>query len=68
MAEYELDEVEQKRFDAFRKSHKKCKPNKGLEVGLPYSFIFTPTGIVTTVKVVCPYCGKTKDITNVDCW
>ena len=67
MAKYELDEVEQKRFDAFRKSHKKCRPNK-VEIGLPYSFIFTPTRIGTAVKVVCPYCGKTKDITNVDCW
>jgi hypothetical protein len=65
MAKYELDEVENKRANAFIKKHeKKCRKDKHLL----YSYVFTPTGIGIAVKIICPYCGEEKDITNVDCW
>ena len=33
-----------------------------------FKYIFTPTGIGRSVDIVCPYCGKVKNITDVDSW
>lgn len=32
------------------------------------NFSFTPTGIGVAVKIVCPYCGRIGDITDIDSW
>ena len=66
MANYNLDEVEQERADKFQKWHKRHK--KKDESSAPFSYRFTSTGIGVAVSIICPYCGKEKDITNIDCW
>jgi len=58
-----LHETEQKRYDAFRKSHYAKHPFRG---GVPVTI--TPTGVGIHVSVKCPSCGKEKDITNYDIW
>lgn len=67
MANYKLSDIENEMANTFKELHKKCRP-KGREVYAPYSYIFTPTGIGVAVKIVCPYCGENKDITDVGCW
>lgn len=71
MANYTLDNLEKERSDQFQKWHKRCRPKNDNEVFpqyAPFKYIFTPTGIGVCVHIVCPYCGKERDITNVDCW
>jgi hypothetical protein len=72
MASYTLSEQEEKDAKAFIEKHKKCRPkprvNNTFKQSAPYKYIFTPTGIGTSVTIKCPYCGKEKDITDVDCW
>ena len=70
MAKYELDEVEEKRAEDFITEHKRCRPHgkDPYRQFAPFSYILTPTGIGNSVKIQCPYCGKIKDITNIDCW
>ena len=66
MANYILDDLEKKRADAFKEHHKYCRKRNG--ISLPYKYIFTSNGIGNVVVIKCPYCGKEKDITNIDCW
>ena len=71
MANYELNKVEQEKANEFIKWHKKCRPNKGvdhLRQYVPFKYLFTPTGIGNAVEIICPYCGKKRDITDVDSW
>lgn len=71
MASFELNEVEKKKADAFIQWHKRCRPNKGvdhLRTYAPFKFTFTPTGIGTAVEIICPYCGKKRDVTDIDSW
>ena len=70
MANYTLDDIEKKGADKFIEAHKKCRPHgkDPYRQTAPFSYIFTPTGIGVAVKIKCPYCGRTKDITNIDCW
>ena len=70
MTEFKLKEVEEKRADDFKQWHKRCrpKPHYTLRQYAPFKYIFTPTGIGSSVDIVCPYCGKVKNITDVDSW
>lgn len=71
MVEFKLNNIEEERANAFMEKHKACRPKKNNDMFqqfAPYSYIFTPTGISVGVKIVCPYCGKEKDITDYDCW
>ncbi len=72
MANFSLSEQEEKNAKAFIEKHKKCrtKPrvNNTFKQSAPYKYIFTPTSIGNVVIIKCPYCGKEKDITDVDCW
>lgn len=67
MANYTLDELEKERAEKFKQWHKRCRP-KNKEVHPPFKYIFSSTGIGNVVHIVCPYCGKERDITNIDCW
>lgn len=70
MTEFKLNEVEEKRANDFKQWHKRCrpKPHYALRQYAPFKYIFTPTGIGSSVDIVCPYCGKVKNITDVDSW
>lgn len=70
MANYNLSEKEEKKAKRFMTLHKKCRPKaeRPLQQYYPYTYEFTPTGIGIAVSIKCPYCGKTKDITDVDSW
>lgn len=61
---------ELKRYKAFHKKHLKCRPKKtdAMEQFDPVAWVLSPIGIGTVVKVVCPYCGAIKDITDTDLW
>lgn len=70
MTEFKLNEVEEKRANDFKQWHKRCrpKPHHALRQYAPFKYIFTPTGIGSSVDIVCPYCGKVKNITDFDSW
>lgn len=71
MVSFELNEVEEKRANNFKQWHKRCRPkdnNDMFKQYAPFKYIFTPLGIGTDIEIVCPYCGKTKSITDIDCW
>ena len=70
MTNFTLNEVEEKRANDFKQWHKRCRPksNNPLKQYAPFKYIFTPTGIGNGVDIVCPYCGKVKNITDVDTW
>ena len=66
MADFTLEKKKKKRADAFKEHHKNRRKRNG--ISLPYKYIFTSSGIGNVVVIKCPYCGKEKDITNIDCW
>lgn len=71
MTKFELNDVEEERAKAFKEKHKACRPKNNNDMFpqfAPYSYIFTPTGIASCVKIVCPYCGEKEDISDIDSW
>lgn len=66
---------EKESYDSFCKRHSKCRKSqlKGQErcavpvVDAPY-VMEKPTSIGVIRKVVCPICGKSKDITDLEAW
>jgi hypothetical protein len=59
---FTLSKKEEIDYLAFRKKHwKVCKQGT-----IPV--MFNPTGIGNVVALLCPTCGITKDITDVDSW
>ena len=64
---FELTELEAKRYRKFEKKHdKKCQKYTGA-IGVNWVEIaFTPTSMGDLVKVVCTGCGKEKPITEGD--
>lgn len=71
MTEFKLNEIEEKRANDFKQWHKRCRPkvnSDGIPQYAPFKYIFTPLGIGVTVSIICPYCKKEKDITDIDNW
>ena len=54
----------------FREEHwNKCgKPLNNKAKGNTYIYELTNTGIGTSIKITCPICGESKNITDVDNW
>lgn len=61
-----ITEKEEQGIGEFKKAHRNCKGKH--KTGIQFSYIITPTGIGDCVAVKCNRCGKTKDVTDVDCW
>lgn len=55
---------------AFREKHyKKCAEKYHSKAkGNTYIYELTGTGIGTIIKITCPLCGETKDITDEESW
>lgn len=71
MATYELNPKEKKDANHFITYHKRCRPKKNGDTFpqyAPFKYILIPNGIGNSVSIVCPYCGKEKDITDISDW
>ena len=55
-----LSTQENAHADLFKFVHRNCE-------GL-ISYIITPTGVGTIIKVYCNVCGQHIDVTDYDCW
>ncbi len=67
--QFEVNEVEQARFEEFSKEHlEKCPHTPQDAMHTRWSFIFTLGGVGTIVEVKCILCGETKNITDFDSW
>lgn len=73
MKPFELSDKEQESFREFYETHKSCgvdNLNKHFfsTEGGHFTFMFTPLGIGTIIRVRCNGCGEEKDITDKDSW
>lgn len=65
-----MSDKEMEANKAFRKKHyESCaKPMHSKAVGNTYIYEITGTGIGTIIKITCPLCGESEDITDTDSW
>jgi len=65
-----LSDKELKRLENFQERHyKKCaEPLHSKIAGNTYIYDLTGTGIGTIIKVTCPLCGESEDITDTSSW
>ena len=70
MREFKLSDKEEQSFEEFRDKHKKCtdKLPMATDGKYPFTYVFTPGGVGTIVKVRCNGCGKEENITDYDNW
>lgn len=70
MLKFEFNDVEEKRANDFKQWHKRCRPksNDKFKQYAPFKYIITPTGIGVGIDIICPYCKKVKNITDIDSW
>ena len=68
MARLILSGTEAQASDSFKKEHKNCKETFKNSISLPFQYLLGLTSIGNTIKIICPYCNESKDITDVDCW
>lgn len=62
-----LTEKETVDYEDFCDEHKHKGVNFGA-IGGAHSIILTGTGLGWGIQARCNYCGKTKDITDYECW
>ena len=69
-AKHNLSDKELERLENFRERHyKKCaEPLHSKNVGNTYIYDLIGTGIGTIIKVTCPLCGESEDITDTSSW
>ena len=61
-------EKEKKAWAKFYREHEKCRSTLKINAGrIPY-VVEVGAGVGTLRKVVCPICGKEKEITDVSVW
>lgn len=61
---YIMQPKEQQANKAFVEKHFNLHPRKNLT----YTYSLTGTGLGTIIKVTCPLCGETEDITDTSSW
>jgi hypothetical protein len=61
-----LNEKENRAAAEFMQEHyrRPCKSGRNAAIEL----FAEATGLGTSLKVRCPHCKKTQDITDIDCW
>lgn len=59
---------ELKAFKAFEKKHMHQRATSKIQSGEAPYIVPHGTGVGTCFTVVCPICGKKKDITDISCW
>ena len=59
---------EKEAYDQFEKEHMHDRLSSKYNGGRAPYLIPTGTGIGTNLKVVCPICGESKDITDTSAW
>ena len=66
----QLSDNEVKAIKDFRDKHyKKCaEPLHSKAAGNTYIYELTGTGLGTCIKITCPICGETEDVTDTDSW
>lgn len=65
-----MSDKEAKAERNFRNRHyEQCaRPLKAKSVGNTYIYELTGTGLGTCIKITCPICGQSEDITDIDSW
>lgn len=65
-----MSDKEAKAERDFRNRHyEKCaRPLKTKSAGNTYIYELTGTGLGTCIKITCPICGQSEDITDIDSW
>ena len=61
-------EIEAERNFRYRHYEKCARPLKDKSVGNTYIYELSGTGLGTIIKITCPICGQTEDITDIDSW
>ena len=61
-------ETEAERNFRYRHYEKCARPLKDKSVGNTYIYELSGTGLGTIIKITCPICGQTEDITDIDSW
>ena len=59
---------EKEAYDEFEKEHMHDRLTSRYNGGRAPYLILTRTGVGTNLKVVCPICGESKDITDTSVW
>jgi len=65
--EFKLEDKELEDAEKFIKSQKK-KDNNIPTAGERWTYLFTPSGLGTSVRIQDELLGDIKDITDWDCW
>lgn len=65
-----MSDKEAKAERDFRSRHyEQCaRPLKTKSAGSTYIYELTGTGLGTCIKITCPICGQSEDITDIDSW
>lgn len=67
MKQFELDDAQEAQFEAWRKSQKEKDPHIAT-AGERWTFMFTPTGLGTVVKVKDELLKEELDLTDWENW
>ena len=72
-SKYSLCHLSPKEYEAkkafIRKHYEECAvPLNSKIAGSTYIYELTGTGIGTCIKITCPICGQSEDITDIDSW
>lgn len=62
----EFTKEEKNQFESFMRRHRHCQCTS--TIGGKFSYILTPTGLGTLIKIKCNVCGKERDVTDSENW
>jgi len=70
MIEFKISDKVEPLVEDFKERHKKCTDELPMATDgkYPFTYMFTPGGVGTIVKIKCNGCGKEENITDFDNW